>query len=124
MILLLEPFPHARSLLSRELSSFDRVVAPDLGRVSVSDAIGEGVVGGCRLLVSACDLPGVSSGAVAKLVRIYLPHVPVLFMTRTSSADIPPLDGALSVPYEELSDLLGPTVSVLLEESGEGLVLR
>lgn len=124
MILLLEPFPHARALLTRELSAFGRVVAPDLTRASVSDAIGEGVAGRCRLLVSAAELPGVSPGAVAKLVRIYLPGVPVLFMTRGSSADIPPLDGALTVPYEELSDLLAPTVSVLLEESGEGLVLR
>lgn len=124
MILLLEPFPHARALLTRELSNFDRVVAPDLTTGSISEAILLGVQGRCRLLVSACDLPGVSTGAVAKLIRAYLPQVPVLFMTRGSGADIPPLDGALSVPYEELSDLLGPTVSVLLEESGEGLILR
>lgn len=124
MILLLEPYPHARGLLERELSAFGSVSAPDLARVSVADAIGAALAGGCRLLVSASELPSVSPGAVAKLVRAYLPDVPVLFMTRGSAAHIPPLDGALTVPYQDLSDLLAPTVRVLLEESGEGLVLR
>ena len=44
-------------------------------------------------------------------------------MTRGPDTPVPPLDGALSVPYAELSDLLGPTVSVLLEDSSEGLIL-
>lgn len=123
MILLLEPHLRARALLYRELTRFDRVVAPDLPRTSVSEALTEGLSRArCRLVVSAAELPGSSPGAVVRLLRAYLPDLPVVLLTQ-GPVEIPALDGVLSVPYAELGSLLAPTVAVLLEESGEGLLL-
>ena len=122
MILLLEPHDRARALLLRELSRFDEVAAPDLGRLSVAEALAQALhPRRCRLVVCAASLPGSTPGSVVRLLRSYLPDLPVVLLTQ-GQTEIPALDGVLSVPYTDLGSLLGPTVAVLLEESGEELV--
>ena len=120
MILLLEPHPRARDLLTRELTRGDNLVqAPDLARVTPGEAIAAALQEGkCRLVVIASELPGTKPGSIVKVLRSYSPTLPVVVMTKGEFA-FPPLDGVVTVSYQELGSLLGPTVSTLLAESGD-----
>lgn len=118
MIFLLESHPRARHLLEEELADYGEVFAPDLsaGR-PLADLIAEVLRdGSCRLLVLGDAVPGASTWALIRLLRAYLPQLPVVVMRRGEQEPAPAIARVVSVPYLEYEDQLVPAVYFLLQE--------
>lgn len=120
MILLLESHARARDLLSSELADYGEVCAPPLdGATSLGDLI-SGVLseGRCKLLVLGDQVPGASPASLIRLLRAYLPQLPVVVMRRDGEM-FPPIPRVVAVPYTEFESQLVPTVYFLLQEQSE-----
>ena len=120
MILLLESHPRARHLLQRELADYGEVCAPNLdGATPLGELMAEVLrEGRCRLLVLGDEVPGASTSALIRLLRAYLPNLPVVVMRREGES-FPPIERVIAVPYTDFEDQLVPTVFHLLREHTE-----
>jgi CheY-like chemotaxis protein len=120
MILLLEPQPADRVRVRHELSGYGEVCAPELETVSLLGDLLARILheGQCRLLVLGAGLPGDSTPALIRLLRAYVPGLPVVVLCRESS-NLPSIHRVLAVPYTDFEAELIPTVYYLLEELAE-----
>jgi len=120
MILLLESHSRARQLLQRELADCGEVRAPTLdGATPLGDLIAEVLhEGHCRLLVLGDEVPGASAASLIRLLRAYLPNLPVVVMRRGGES-FPPMERVIAVPYTAFEADLVPTVDFLLQEHAE-----
>lgn len=120
MILLLESHPRARHLLQRELADYGEVCAPDLGGATPLGELMAEVLrdGRCRLLVLGDEVPGASTTSLIRLLRAYLPTLPVVVMRREGES-FPPIERVIAIPYTAFEEDLVPTVYYLLQEHEE-----